>query len=174
MPPKSKKTATRSFRIDETALEVIEKDAGARNISVNTLVNQILLSYANFDHYLMQLPMIRIASDTFGYLLEAMSDENVSEAGRRTAANIVKSIILSKHGEVNLNSVLDYFKLISDYGKIYSYNESEANGNRTITLIHKWGRKGSLYFVQYAMSIFEMIDVQPKITTTENSVTIAF
>ncbi len=38
-------------------LEAIEKDAQARNMSVNTLVNQLLLlSYSNFDRYFEQLP----------------------------------------------------------------------------------------------------------------------
>ena len=174
MLPRRKTTTTRSFRVDEAALEAIEKDAEARNVSVNTLVNQLLLSYANFDRYFMQLPMIKIASDAFGNLLAAVPDEVAGEMGRRTGANLVKSVILSKHGVVNLDTVLDYFRMINDYAKIYSFNESELDRKKSVTLIHKWGRKGSIYYANYVASVFEMIDVQPKVSTTENSVTAVF
>jgi predicted HicB family RNase H-like nuclease len=45
-------TVTKSFRISESAFLAIEEEAKKRNISVNTLVNQLFLSYANFDRYL--------------------------------------------------------------------------------------------------------------------------
>jgi hypothetical protein len=172
--PKRRATTTRSFRVDEAALEAIEKDAATRNISVNTLVNQLILSYANFDRYFMQLSMIKIAPDAFGYLLEEVPDEIVGEMGRRTAVNLVKSVILSKHGIVNLDTLLDYFKMMSDYGKIYSYSESELDRKRSVTLIHKWRRKGSLYYTQYVTAAFEMVGIQPKVSTTESSVTAVF
>jgi hypothetical protein len=54
------KTAIRSFRVDEAALEVIEKEAKTRSVSVNTLVNQMLVSFVNFDTYLEPLSMVKI------------------------------------------------------------------------------------------------------------------
>jgi hypothetical protein len=172
--PKRKMTTTRSFRVDEVALEAIEKDAAARNISVNTLVNQLLLSYANFDRYFMQVSMIKIGSDAVGYMLDEVSDEVASEMGRRTATNFVKSVILSKHGVLNIDTLLDYFRMMSDYGKVYSFSESELDRRRSVTLIHKWRRKGSLYYTQYITSAFEMVGIQPKLSTTEGSVTAVF
>lgn len=174
MLSKIKRTTTRSFRVDEAALRAIEKEAAARNISVNTLVNQLVLSFANFDRYFVPLSMIKIASDTFRYLLDAVPDEAVGEVGRRTGANVVKSVILSKHGTMNLDTVLDYFKMVSDHSKIYTYNETQAGGKRAVTLIHKLGKKGSLYYAQYVNSVFEMINIQPRVSSTENSVTIRF
>jgi hypothetical protein len=171
---RSRKTVTRSFRVDASALEAIEKEGQTRNVSVNTLVNQLLLSYANFDRYFEQLPMIKIASDSFKYALDSLSDDDVGKIGKRTAANVVKSVILSKHGSLNLTGVLDYFRMISDYAKIYAYSESEADGRRTLTIIHKWGGKGSIYYANYFTSVFEMINIDPLIATTENSVTVVF
>jgi len=48
----AEKTVTKSFRISESAFLVIEEEAKKRNISVNTLVNQLFLCYASFDRYL--------------------------------------------------------------------------------------------------------------------------
>lgn len=172
VPPERKRTTIRSFRVDESALEIVEKDAQLRKISVNTLVNQLLLSYANFDRYFSQDPMIKISSNAFGFLLEGVSDQYASESGKRIGENLVKFHILSKRGVLNLDSVLDHFRMISEYSNLYSYKEVEANGKTTLTLHHRYGRNGSLYFSQYLISIFGMINVRPKVTTTEQSVTI--
>jgi hypothetical protein len=48
----AEKTVTKSFRISESAFLALEEEAKKRNISVNTLVNQLFMCYANFDRYL--------------------------------------------------------------------------------------------------------------------------
>lgn len=54
------KTVTRSFRISEVALKLIQEVAQRHNISVNALVNQILLSYVNFDRYTEKLSVVKL------------------------------------------------------------------------------------------------------------------
>jgi hypothetical protein len=59
------KTVTKSFRISESAFLAIEEEAKKRNISVNTLVNQLFLSYANFDRYLERHGFLKMSKVTF-------------------------------------------------------------------------------------------------------------
>jgi len=49
------KTATASFRLDESALNAIQEDARKQNVSVNTLLNQLVLAYANYDLSLIHI-----------------------------------------------------------------------------------------------------------------------
>jgi predicted HicB family RNase H-like nuclease len=42
IPTKSKKTIIRSFRISEESFNVLEEEAALLNVSVNTLVDQII------------------------------------------------------------------------------------------------------------------------------------
>jgi hypothetical protein len=169
-----RRTTTRSFRVDELALEVIEKDAERANISVNTLVNQLLLSYADFDHYFSRFQTVKITSDALGYLIQCVSDEVAVEAGRRTAISMARSVILAKHGSVSLDGVLEHLKTISEYSKFYTYSESERGGKRAVILIHSFGPKGSIYFTEYLRSMFEMIGIKPKIISTEKAVNASF
>jgi hypothetical protein len=76
------KTVTRSFRIDEAALE---EEAVRRNISVNTFLNQQILSFANFKRFFIRSGLIKFSVITLQRLLEAASDEKIVEAavGRR-------------------------------------------------------------------------------------------
>ena len=65
------KTVTRSFRINESAFLALEEEAKKRNISLNTLVNQLFLSYANFDRYFQSLGMLKMSKVTFRKILKA-------------------------------------------------------------------------------------------------------
>lgn len=170
MSRESKKTTIRTFRVDAAALEIIEKDAKNKKISVNTLVNQLLLAYANHDRYLEQFPMVKIPSNVLGSLFDGLSDEFAKDAGKRLAENLVRAHILSIQGDLNLGTFLAQFRIVSDYGKIFTLEETEVDRKRTVTLYHRFGRKGSLYLAEFLISLFGLIDMQPKITTTELSV----
>ena len=167
----SRKSVIRSFRVDEAALDTIERDAKQKKISVNTLVNQLLLAYVDFDRYLEQFPMMKIVSPLFGFLLDGVSDDYAKGVGRRLAQNLVKSAVVSRRGGFDLSTLIDHFRLVSEYSNIYTFKEAEMHGRRSITLYHRFGRKGSVYFGEYLDALFEMLEMRPKFTTTENSVT---
>lgn len=166
------KTAIRSFRVDEDALGIIESEAKRQGISVNTLVNQLLQAYVNLDRFLEPLSMVKISSDCFRDLLEAASDAEVVEAGDRTATNTLRSVILARRGVVDLEHILEHLRTMGEYGKIFRYSETFHRGRRTITLIHKWGKKGSLYYTGVMTSVLRTTGLTSKIQTTENSVSI--
>jgi hypothetical protein len=169
-----RKPAIRTFRLDPPALEKLEKEASRRRITVNSLVNQILLTYADFELHFSQYPMIRIPSNVFGYALEGVSAEYAKELGTRVARNPAKFDILATEGVVNLENVLSHLQLMSDYSNVYSYRHTDRGGRRTVTLYHRWGRKGSTYFGQYLVELFDMIGLRTKLTSTEHSVTVEY
>ena len=76
------KTATASFRLDETALNALQEDAKKQNISVNTLINQLILTYANYDRPMKRFHMVKVAGSTFRHILQAAKNETIIEAGR--------------------------------------------------------------------------------------------
>jgi hypothetical protein len=80
-------------------------------------------------------------------------------------------VIVSRRGDVNLCTLIDQFRVVSNYSGIFNFKESEANGKKILTLYHRFGRKGSLYFGEYLAALFELIDMQPTFTTTDNSIT---
>lgn len=165
-----RKTTTRSFRVDKLALEEIEKDAAKAHVSVNTLVNQLLLSHANSGNYFSGFQTVTIPSDAFAYMIQCMSDGCAVEVGRRAAGSIAKSVILAKHGSISLDAILDHLKTVGEYSKFYAYSESDKGGRKVFTLIHSFGPKGSIYFTEYVKTLFKMIELNPKITSTEKAV----
>ncbi len=142
---RSERTMTRSFRIRETSLKALDEDAKKLNVSLNTLVNQLLASYTNFDRLFKRFRVIKVSSASFRRVLEAASQEAISEAGSQSGKNIPKTFILSWKGALSLENALEYLRLLSDYANLFEYSEVPHEGKRAITLSHELGRNGSLF-----------------------------
>jgi hypothetical protein len=109
------KTVTRSFRINESAFLALEEEAKKRNISVNTLVNQLFLSYANFDRYFQRLGMLKMSKFQFRKILNTLPDKEIIELAREVAQNSSRVIILARYGTLSLTSILEYLNTLADY-----------------------------------------------------------
>jgi hypothetical protein len=165
------KTVTRSFRISEAAFNSLKRDAERKKITVNTLVNQLLLARKDFDRYYERMGMIKIASTTFDLLLQAASEDRAAEAGRQAGVDVPRAIIIAKHGILSLQTVLDFLRMMSEYANLFEYNQVESKDGRTIiTLMHKFGPNGSLFLAQYVRTIFEGIGIEAKASSAAHSV----
>jgi len=167
------KTVTRSIRINESAFLALEEEAKKRNISINTLVNQLFMSYANFDRYLQRLGMLKMSKVTFNRILKATPDNEIIELAREIAQNSSRVIILARSGTLSLTSILDYLNDVADYAHYVERSEVVSPGGKLIiTLMHSFGDKGSIFVRAYAKALFELVNMEPKLSFTENSVTI--
>jgi hypothetical protein len=133
---KKEKTVTRSIRVSESAFKALEEDAAKQNVSLNTLVNQLFLTYANWDRFYAKIGSILVAKSTLGRLLDAASDEAVTEIGRLAGSNVPRAIIPAKHGVLTLSTILTYLRNAAVYGGIAEYSEVETQGKTVITLMH--------------------------------------
>jgi hypothetical protein len=99
------KTVTRSFRINESAFLALEEEAKKRNISLNTLVNQLFMSYANFDRYFQRLGMLKMSKVTFRKILNAAPANEIVEVAREVdRISSSRIIILARYGTLSLTS----------------------------------------------------------------------
>jgi len=105
--------------------------------------------------------------------LNAAPANEIVEVAREVAQNISRTIILARYGTLSLTSVLEYLNNFADYAYFVERSEVVSpGGKRVITLIHSYGEKGSIFVKAYAKALFEQINMEPKLSSTENSVTI--
>ena len=167
------KTVTRSFRISESAFLALEEEAKRRNISLNTLVNQLFLSFANFDRYFQKFGMLKISKVSYRKTLKAVPDQEVVDLAREVARNSGKVVILASYGMMSLKGVLDWLQDLANQAHWFQYNEVHSlEGKRVITLTHELGVKFSTFMVSYTKELFVQIGMNPKLSSTEDSVTI--
>ena len=139
------KTATGSWRLDESALQALQEDAKKQNVSVNTLLNQLVLTYANFDRPMKRFQMVKMPASTFRYILEGAKDESIIAAGTTVGNDVPKTYILARWGEVTVENCLEYLQTMSNNAKLYEFSEVVHGGNISVTLSHNFGAKGNLF-----------------------------
>jgi hypothetical protein len=164
------KTATASFRLDESALAAIQEEAKKQSISVNTMLNQLVLTYANYDRPMKRFRMIKLPASTLKHLLLAATNETVVEAGKSTGKDVPKTYIRAKWGDLTVENALNYLKITADYTNLFEYSEVTRGGMVSITLSHDFGTKGSLFLQRYVQSIFEPLGRPLKFLPDENAV----
>lgn len=164
------KTTTASFRLDESAFSVLQEDARKQNVSVNTLMNQLVLAYANFDRPMKRFHMVQVPASSFKHILEAATDEAIVEAGNSTGTDVPKTYIRAKWGELSVENALSYLKTTADYTNLFEYSEVMRAGKVNVTLSHDFGAKGSLFLQRYVQAIFEPLGKPPKFLPDENAV----
>jgi hypothetical protein len=65
-----------TFRVYETSIRKLREEAENREISLNTLVNQIFKRYAEWGSYEPKVGMIPIAKPVLIQLFENISEDN--------------------------------------------------------------------------------------------------
>jgi hypothetical protein len=174
-PLKSKKTVTRTFRISEESFNAVEQDALLHNVSVNTLVNQVLETYAIHERFMAKFGMMRMTKSTFRRVLEKIPADEVPKAAMEHSKELGIPLVVSRYGEFGLTTLLDGLQLMMTYGGWGQYQETESSqGKRVITLMHDMGQIGSIYLHSFVKYWFEAIGKEPKIITTDQALMIEF
>lgn len=164
------KTSTASFRLDESALEALQEDAKKQNVSVNTLLNQLVLTYANYDRPMKRFQTVKLPASTFRYILQGSKSETIVEAGKSAGSDVPKTFILAKWGELTMANSLEFLKSMSDHAKLFDYSEVVRDGRVSVTLSHNFGAKGSLFLQSYVVAMFAPMGKVPRFLPDENAV----
>ncbi len=168
--PREGKTVAKSFRVNEHALSAIQEEAERQNISLNTLVNQLLIDYAEFGRFVKRLNALRLSRKTFEVVLEASSMEELAKGARAAGKSAPMAIIASKWGKVNSQIVVDFIRDLSAYANLYEYNETTEDGHLTITLMHDLGPKWSTFLTNYLSEAFASANIKPVVKTSDRAV----
>lgn len=156
--------------MNEKALAAIQQDAERQNISLNTLVNQLLIDYAEFGRFIKQLGALRLTRQTFEAVLIAASEEELASGARSAGKSAPLALITSKWGKLTPGVLLEYVRDLSFYANLYEYNEMNEEGHKTITLMHELGPKWSIFLANYLGEAFTTTGTKPKITTSDRAV----
>jgi len=167
--PRSK-TVPKSFRIDKSALDAVEKEAAAQQVSANTLVNQILTQFSEFDRYAKKISTVKPSGFIFRGLLDAADIDKIIELAKTAGSSIPQAFVVAKSGKVDIDSLLDHLRSLALYAHLYEYSENLDPRGEVVTMIHEFGLNWSIFLVHYITAMFEQVGVSPKLEMSDRSV----
>ena len=174
MPPKAgkAKTVPKSFRVDQPALQAMEKDAETQNVSLNTLVNQVFKQYADYDRFARKINTVKLSSTTFRGLLASLETDRVIEVAKASGSGVPQALATAKSGRVDMKALLDHMRYLATYAHLCEMSETVDPQGRNISLIHDFGLNWSIFLVHYLTAMFGLIGVTPKIEMSDRSVSV--
>jgi hypothetical protein len=164
------KTVPKSFRIDESALEAVAMEADSLSVSPNTLVNQILKQYAEFDRFARKIHTVKISSAPFRGILSAAAVDQLIEVAKTAGSSIPQAFATAKSGKADLESFIGHVRSLAAYAQLFEFSETLEPHGRVLTLIHDFGLNWSIFLVHYLTEMFTQIGVPPKIEMSDTSV----
>nr|MDO8133294.1 hypothetical protein [Candidatus Njordarchaeum guaymaensis] len=82
----------RTIRLTRELDNILQQEAQARRISVNTLINATLTKYAEWDRHIEKFGFISIAGETFKAFLSEVDDQEVEKIGGELGNNMPRAI----------------------------------------------------------------------------------
>ena len=105
-----RKTVTMTFRIDESIMNKLRNESEQREVSLNTLVNQILKRFVEWGVFENKVGIIPMPKPIVVELFENMSEDEIIDMAKRVGKNVVKDIALFMKHEINVDSFLEWFE----------------------------------------------------------------
>jgi hypothetical protein len=139
-----KKSVTMTFRIDESIMNTLRNESEQREVSLNTLVNQILKRYVEWDLYEPKVGMIPLAKPIVVEMFQKMNEDEIVDIARRIGKNAVKDIALFMKGKIDVNSFLSWFESRMKTSSV-ELNHMIENDSHTYIMKHDLGENWSFY-----------------------------
>jgi hypothetical protein len=170
-----KKTTTITFRIDSNVMRKINHEAEQDGISLNTLINQILKRYVEWDMYVSKAGMVPVSKPVVKKLFQELSEEEVINMSKDIAKNAVYNIALFMRSKdkLDVDSFVSWF--LSRMKTCSEITENKEDNMNTYIIKHDMGENWSLYHKTILQSIFtEKLQKPIQTSMTDSTLTFTF
>ena len=169
---KRRKSATEgvTFRLPSENLEQLYREAETRQISVNTLVNQIINEHLDWHLYAAQAKLYYVPKPFISRVLERFTEQQLSDLSEASANKDFVDIGLLLRGEFTISSflsILENWSRISDI----PYRTEENEIAQKIIIEHNMGPKYSYLFKEIYRRLLEnAFDTKTQFDITDNTI----
>jgi hypothetical protein len=139
-----KKTESVTLRLDKDVLDRLRGEANDKQLSFNTLSNQIFKQHLDWHAHAAKAGFITVRKGLIVNMLGNISEQEIVEKAEYIAKKESKNFILMLRNEYSIASALE---VLETWIKIsgYSYRHEVRGSEHSYVIHHDMGRKWSLY-----------------------------
>ena len=147
-----------SFRIDLELMDKLQQEADLKQVSLNTLANQIFKEYVEWYASAPKGAYVPVRRSLIVRMLDDLTDDEILDYAKTTARES-RNINLLLTGEYTLQSVL---RVIEHKVRIsgYRYRREIKDDYQNYVVQHDLGRKWSLYLGELFRAEFEEVGLK--------------
>ena len=161
-----------TFRIDENVIKILRSESKRNQITLNSLVNQLLKRYVEWDMYEPKVGFIPIAKPIVIELFSNRSYEEISTMAKEIGIDVVHDIALFMKNRMDLDSFLSWFERRMA-SSLTETNHTLQDGYHVYVLKQELGKNWSLYHKIIIELMFNKI-FNKTVSVTVSSTTIRF
>ena len=168
----SKQSKTRTIRLNQDNDEVILREAERAGMTVNALINKILLQYVETLRFYEYGNMISMSTDTFMTFIDRMTIEEIEEMAYGLGNLKTQESLLRRGLDVNYENVLHYIsRLLGEYNGWFRCDCIQDETTDSLHLSHPFDKKWSYFIANYISSILrEILGLKISLVILENAV----
>jgi hypothetical protein len=163
-----------TFRIPSSSINQLREESKKKQLSLNTLVNQILKDHLDWHTYAAQARMFHVPRSTFSRIVDDLTEEELSNHAVIIAKKDFVDIGLLLKGEFTLPSFLNILKNWSRISS-FPYKYEVNNDVHNFIIQHDMGRNFSFLVKElYRYVLEEMFERKSDFTITDSTVMFRF
>jgi len=152
----TKKTSTITFRLDDDIVKKLRSESGNRQVSTNTLVNQALRRFLEWDMYEPVAGFVMINKKVFTQVFGKEKKETIIDIATKIGKNEVKDIALFMKGKMDLSSFMSWFEMRMINSSV-QVSHTNQDGSHTYVMRHEIGKNWSIYHKTILELIFREV-----------------
>ena len=170
------KSESVTFRIESEALRNLRREAGQKDISTNTLVNQLIKDHLNWHSKAAEAGFISVRRPFISKIIKYLPEQEIISLAEYVAKTTNKDSILLMKNEYTIKSALD---LLESWIKIsdYPYRHEETNNDQkkhSYVIQHDMGMKVSIYLDSLFQFVLDELGQKKTIKFDKTESTLAF
>jgi hypothetical protein len=122
-------TVTFSSRLQADVFSVLEKEALTNNISMNSLINNILGRYASLERHAKDIELISLTKRAVRQIFSEMDDKSIEHLASEVGGVVHKELVFLKFNELTFDNLMHVLVInATRYGSVkYSFEKSKHN-----------------------------------------------
>lgn len=157
-----------TFRLESGSLKKLKAKAKEERISLNTLINQVVSGYAEWDITATSAGWMVMPKIEVKHMLECLTDAEIEKISKESS-DYTRDIRLLMTDRDDLEGFLSMVKLRSKRSG-FAYKEVVTDSDIRVTVQHDLGLKWSLRTKYIYQNILYEMGKKSKVTVTPNTI----
>lgn len=141
---RSKKTSTITFRLDDCTINRLRDLSKSQEVSTNTLVNQALRKFIDWDVYLPKSGFAILTKPVLKKIFEGLDKKLVVDLASQMGKEEIEDIVLFMRGKLDLRSFLSWYETMMLNSSVQTSHMID-DGIHNMVLKHDLGKNWALY-----------------------------
>lgn len=164
----TKRSSIITFRLDESTVKKLKAESHNRQISTNTLVNQALKRYLEWDMLEPKAGFVSLSRPVFVKIFDRLDEDDIREIAQNVGKDEIRDIVFFMKGKLDIDAFLSWFETRMTSSSVQVSHRID-DGTHTYVMKHNLGKNWSVYNTTLLESIFREAFAKPINVTSEKN-----